>query len=159
MSQWESVGASDEWYTPRYIFDAMECVFDLDVAHPTGDAITPCDRFYTNDSLDKPWNGFIWMNPPFGGRNSLLPWLERFFVSSGVGLTPDRTSAPWFQYALSRCDGFLLIKGKVKFLRPDGTVGKSPSTGTTLWASGQRGAMALKTAQKNGLGVFCEVQR
>jgi hypothetical protein len=31
MSEWEaSVGASDEWYTPAYVFDAMGLFFDLD---------------------------------------------------------------------------------------------------------------------------------
>ena len=29
-----SVGMTDEWYTPKYVFDALGCKFDLDVAHP-----------------------------------------------------------------------------------------------------------------------------
>jgi len=41
MSYWENLGATDEWYTPKYIFDAMDTFFDLDVAHPVGDVITP----------------------------------------------------------------------------------------------------------------------
>lgn len=36
MSQWESVGKSDEWYTSKYVFDAPDVEFDLDVAHPKG---------------------------------------------------------------------------------------------------------------------------
>lgn len=36
----QSVGATDEWYTPPYVFDAMDSVFDLDVASP-GHEVTP----------------------------------------------------------------------------------------------------------------------
>jgi len=32
MSHWEAAGKSSEWYTPKYIFDALGCTFDLDVA-------------------------------------------------------------------------------------------------------------------------------
>jgi hypothetical protein len=32
MSHWETEGASDEWFTPAYIFEALGCVFDVDVA-------------------------------------------------------------------------------------------------------------------------------
>lgn len=139
MSYWESGGKSDEWYTPKYIFDAMGVKFDLDVAHPKGGPVTPSTNQLSHNSLEKPWTGLVWMNPPFGGRNSLVPWIEKFFShGSGVALTPDRTSAPWYQVCLSSCDGFLLINGKVKFIRPDGTEGRSPSCGTTLWASGEK---------------------
>jgi hypothetical protein len=30
----QCVGATDEWYTPRFVFDAMAAQFDLDVASP-----------------------------------------------------------------------------------------------------------------------------
>ena len=47
------VGATDEWYTPPYVFDAMGCVFDMDVASP-GSHITPwisAKEFITKDSF------------------------------------------------------------------------------------------------------------
>lgn len=34
MAAYEAYGKSDEWYTPRYIFDAIGIRFDLDVAAP-----------------------------------------------------------------------------------------------------------------------------
>ena len=36
----QSVGATSEWYTPRYIFTALGCTFDVDVASP-GQGVTP----------------------------------------------------------------------------------------------------------------------
>lgn len=154
MNYYAMPGASDEWYTPKYIFDAMGAHFDLDVAHPlqTG-AHVPCRRFIFADSLTETWGGFVWMNPPFGGRNGIVPWLDKFFEhGNGVALTPARTSAPWWQNAARRAGAVLFIAGKVKFERLDGSVGKSPSNGTTLFASGRRGLEALDNAQRAGLG-------
>ena len=61
----------------------------------------------------------------------------------GIALTPDRTSAPWWQDAAARADAILLTRGKVKFLRPDGSVGAMPGAGVTLWAAGDRAVKAL----------------
>lgn len=154
MSHWETAGSSDEWYTPKYIFDALGVRFDLDVAAPlTGETHVPADLDYCSMSLEAAWHGFVWMNPPFGGRNSLEPWLDKFFAhGNGVALTPDRTSAPWWQAAARRAGAVLFIDGKVRFIRPDGSEGKSPSNGTTLFAAGRRGLEALDNAQRAGLG-------
>lgn len=162
MSHWEAPGRSDEWYTPEYVFDALGCRFDLDVASPEDVSKThvPCTDWLFHDSLNEPWFGFVWMNPPFGGRNSIEPWLDKFFShGNGIALTPDRTSAPWWQGAFSRCEVALHVKKKIRFLRPDGTEGKSPSTGTTLFACGTQGAFALLRAQRLGLGASCVPHR
>lgn len=155
MGQWETPGASDEWYTPPHVFEAMGVRFDLDVAHPaTAKTHVPADAFYHDLGLERPWRGFVWMNPPFGGRNSLEPWLNSFFHhGNGVALTPDRTSAPWFRRAWEQADA-VLFTPKIRFLRPDGTEGKSPANGTALWAAGPQGVRALTNAASNGLGIF-----
>ena len=160
MSRWDTPGASDEWYTPAYIFDALGYRFDLDVAHPpTGTSCPHADNLFAGGSLESRWFGFIWMNPPFGGRNGLGPWLKKFFDhGDGVALTPDRTSAPWFRAAWDRTD-LVLFMPKVRFIRPDGTLGKSPSNGTTLWAVGERGVDALRRAHEQGLGIAAVPQR
>lgn len=66
----QCVGKTDEWYTPPYVFDALGCEFAVDVSSP-GREITPwipAKEFITENSLSKSWDGFAWMNPPFGGR-------------------------------------------------------------------------------------------
>lgn len=157
MSHWESAtGKSDEWYTPKYIFEALEETFDLDVAAPELGGNVPSVRRITSagDGLNASWSGFVWMNPPFGGRNGIVPWLRRFTEHGcGVALTPDRTSAPWWQTMAANADAVMFISGKVKFERPDGSVGASPSNGTTLFAMGLRGVSALERANAAGLGV------
>lgn len=156
MSAWEANGQSDEWYTPRYIFDGLGEPVDLDVAHPGVFDVccVPAKSVITHSSLKQHWTGFIWMNPPFGGRGAKEPWLRKFFEhANGIALTPDRTSAPWFRDAWQRAE-LVLFMPKVKFLRPDGSLGTSPSTGTALWASGPRARRALIRAASAGLGIL-----
>lgn len=163
MSNWENSGESDEWYTPKYIFDALQCQFDIDVAAPKD--ITkihvPAKEFITENSISRIWDGFVWMNPPFGGRNSKGVWLDKMSIhGNGIALTPDRSSAPWWQKAAKECDALLMIEGKIKFIKPDGTTGDSPSTGTTLFAYGKKAVEAIILAQKANLGVaFVKIVR
>lgn len=161
MSAWEALGESDEWYTPKYVFDALGCTFDLDVANAAiGGAHVPCRVSIGAGSLALPWRGFVWMNPPFGGRNGLEPWLDKFFAhGNGIALTPDRTSAPWWQAAALSADAMLFVSPKIKFERPDGSLGKSPGCGTTLWARGPDGVAALLRAQDAGLGLAVQPLR
>lgn len=153
----QAVGASNEWYTPRYFFDAMGVRFDVDVSHP-GRAVVdwiPADELITERSLEREWRGFAWMNAPYGGRNGLAPWLEKFFRhGNGVALVPDRTSAPWWQDYARKADALLFVGGKPKFIRPDLTEGKSPAQGATLLSAGPRGVEALQNAARAGLGLI-----
>ena len=159
MSKWEKSGSSDEWYTPKYIFDALECRFDMDVAAPLDRAHchVPADHFITENSLNAEWNGFVWMNPPFGGRNGIAPWLDKMAAhGNGIALTPDRTSAPWWQKAAKQADAVLFIAGKVKFIKPDGSTGDMPSTGTTLFGYGMRGRILLRLSKSLGISYIRE---
>lgn len=153
----QAVGKTDEWYTPARVFDALDCTFDMDVAAPADRRYicTPTSRFLWSDSLTFPWEGFVWMNPPFGGRNAIVPWLDKFFLhGNGIALTPDRTSAPWWQEAAAKADAILFVASKLKFIGADGKPGNSPAQGTTLMASGSRGSRVLLRAAERGLGLF-----
>lgn len=157
MSYWERISKSDEWYTPKYIFDALQCEFDVDVAAPIDRTYchVPAKEFITENSLTKSWKGFIWMNAPFGKRNGLEPWLTKISKHhNGIALVPDRTSAPWWQTAAKQSDALLFINHKVKFIKPDGSIGASPSAGTVLLAYGRVAVNSLATAEKNMLGIL-----
>lgn len=154
----QSIGATDEWYTPRHVFEAMGVRFDLDVAEPRYGQ-WPAREFCTcgiaASSLETIWFGFVWMNAPFGKRNGLAPWLEKFFAhGNGVALTPDRTSAPWWQDYAPKADAILFVRHKIKFIGSDGRPGTSPAQGTTLLAAGPRGVDALRNAVTAGLGLL-----
>jgi hypothetical protein len=149
--------ATDEWYTPPHVFDALGCRFDMDVASPGGEVTPwiPTDTFIKYDSLTLPWLGFVWMNPPFGGRNGLVPWINKFFHhNNGIALVPDRTSAPWWQKAAALADAILFVSPKLKFIDATGTPGESPAQGTCLLAAGDRAVIGLRNAEFVGLGIL-----
>jgi hypothetical protein len=152
MSEHEAPGASDDWYTPPHIFDALGLTFDLDPCSPGPGHWVPARRVYTkaDDGLVLPWHGLVWMNPPFGGRNGQVPWLRKFLQhGNGIALVAARTSAGWFHEWAVRADAMLFPNGKTKFIRPDGTVGESPGTGVVLLACGDIACAALV---RSGLG-------
>lgn len=155
MSEWKGKGAgeTDEWYTPKYIFDALGCQFDLDVASPKeGPRYVPCRQYYHENSLEKPWNGFVWMNPPYGHQSVKMSWLNNFFShNNGIALVPDGTRAPWWQKYAPAASGILFVSGKIKFERPDGSIGEQPGNGTCLFAAGGKAANILSRCQ---LGFF-----
>lgn len=151
----QSIGATDEWYTPPYVFDALGAQFDVDVAYPCdADPRVPASCFIRENSLEADWVGFVWMNPPFGGRNGLVPWLHKFFMhGNGIALVPDRTSAPWWQAFAPRADLVLFVAPKIRFLDRSGHPGRSPAQGTCLLACGPQACAALLLAEVNGLGT------
>ncbi|KJZ41351.1 DNA N-6-adenine-methyltransferase [Pseudomonas fluorescens] len=159
MSEHEScIGASDDWYTPKFIFDALALRFDLDPCSPGAGHWVPAENVITEkqDGLRLEWNGLVWMNPPFGGRNGQVPWLEKFIAhGNGIALVAARTSSGWFHDLAPRFDALLFPKGKTKFVRPDGTVGASPGTGVVLLAIGEIACKALKKSQ---LGIYLEIK-
>lgn len=145
----QSVGATDEWYTPPYIFAALACRFDQDVAPING-----------RGGLEASWSGFVWMNPPFGGRNGIVPWLEKFIAhGNGVCLVPDRTSAPWWQAWAPKMDLILFVSPKIKFISAAGTPGPAPAQGTCLGAMGEQGCAALRRAASLGIIMRLDTPR
>ena len=156
------VGKSSDWFSPKFLFDALDLVFDLDPAHPGRDNpywVVPARKIYTKaeDGLRQPWSGLVWLNPPFGGRRGQVPWLREFFRHRcGICLVAARTSADWFHEGVAPNAELLLFpNGKTKFVRPDGSIGKEPGTGVVLICMGEIANTAL---ERSGLGFFVRLR-
>lgn len=149
---------SEDWYTPRYVFDALGCAFDLDVSAPIeGPRYVPAKGWFWERGLEQEWSGFVWMNPPFGHQSTKRAWLAKFIEhGNGIALLPDRTSAPWWQWAVPKMDALLFVSPKIKFERPDGSIGEQPGSGTVLMSLGDQGARALNRAVGSGLGILAK---
>lgn len=160
MGAHETPTRTDEWYTPASVFEALGVRFDLD---PCGHAESPatlyCDAVIGNlynhidcDGLWADWHGHVWLNPPFGKRNAVLPWLEKMVAhNDGIALLPNRTAAPWWQYVAGEADLILFHAGKIKFERGDGGVSESPGFGNTFMAFGQEMRDRLFFSELKGL--------
>lgn len=148
------IGATDDWYTPPEILDALGCQFDLDPCSPGPGHWVPARQIYTkaDDGLAQPWSGFVFMNPPFGGRNGHVPWLRKFLAhGNGIAIVRAYTSAAWFHDHAVAAHCMLFPRGKTKFIKPTGEVGKAPGHGVALLGMGRR---ACETLQQSGLGLF-----
>ena len=108
----------DEQYTPKWLFDHMGIVFDLDVAAPIGGAPhVPARRYYTqaDDGLAQTWEGLVFMNPPYSNAK---PWVEKFMEhGNGIALLPFSKSQ-WFWNLWQQASAVSAILGDVKFETP-----------------------------------------
>ena len=149
------MGESDEWYTPFDMLAALGETFDLDPCSPgLGHCWVPATRIMTkkDDGLNAIWEGFVFMNPPFGKRNGHVPWLKKFIEhGNGIGIVRAYTSAAWFHDLAIKVDAMLFPRGKTKFVRPDGSIGKAPGHGIVLLAMGTRAKLVL---QNSKLGLY-----
>jgi hypothetical protein len=134
---------SDEQYTPRWIFEALNVEFDLDVCAPEGGVDwIPAKRHYSvkDNALAQEWDGFVWMNPPYSeGR----VWHEKFAAhGNGICLIPMAKSL-WFQELWNKPNiSLLMIKPNVKFELPSGKTNQIFMP-VILAAIGSRGYQAL----------------
>ena len=167
MAEHEScVGASDEWFTPPEIFDALGLRFDLDPAWSSSPhCAVPCARAYAKDcgadGLANPWRGLVWLNPPFGGRFGHVPWCIKFFEhGNGIALIRAYTSSSWWHDLMPRAEMILFPRGKTKFIRgtdmrnektgeiyPAGSRGVAPGHGVALIGAGSAACRALTTSK------------
>lgn len=157
MAEHEScIGATDEWYTPPELLTPLNLTFDLDPCSPADRSLihVPAKKWYTkeDDGLNSPWQGLVFMNPPFGGRNGHVPWLKKFLEhGNGIALVRAYTSAGWFHDWAVKAETMLFPRGKTKFIRSDGTIGKSPGHGIVLLGMGHT---ANKALEQSNLGLF-----
>lgn len=149
-----TVGASDEWYTPPEVLDAFGVEFDLDPCSPGSGHWVPARHVFTkdDDGLSLGWFGVVFMNPPYGGRNGHIPWLQKFIDhGNGIAVVRSYTSAAWFHDYATRAETMLFPRGKTKFIRPDGSIGKAPGHGVVFLGIGQ---VANDALERSGLGLF-----
>lgn len=131
---------SDDYYTPRWVFDTLGLRFDLDVASPPGGPpFVPCERYFTqeDDGLAQPWHGLVWMNPPYSEPK---PWVDRWLDhGNGVALLPMAKSR-WLHH-LWTSPARLVITRNLRFHRGDTTT--EILYQTALWAIGDEPIEAL----------------
>jgi len=126
---------NNRWMTPAAILEAVLAAFggviDLDPStepwNPTGAV-----RFFTqaNSGLAKPWPPVrIWLNPEY---SPIEPWIDHALEAERAGariymLVPVRTDAAYHHRLMAAATDVLFLKGRVKFMRLDGSSSGSPA--------------------------------
>lgn len=139
-------GATNEWLTPRYILDDLG-PFDLDPCAPVERPWDIATHHYTieNDGLSFPWDGFVWLNPPYGPHAGL--WLKRLKEhGNGLALIFARTETKaWSEHIWNGADAIGFLEGRLRFCRVDGTVDMHSNAGapSALVAYGRDATLRL----------------
>lgn len=111
--------ASVEWETPQAFFDKLNAEFYLTLDVAATKENSKCRKFIGADSLQKPWLGRCWMNPPYGRKIGL--WVKKAFLTAHYGealvvaLLPARTDTRWFHDYIYGKAEIRFMKGRLKF--------------------------------------------
>lgn len=122
---------SVEWYTPPDLFELASAAygpFDLDPAADPRSPIWPLvERHWTvaDDGLAQPWEGAVWVNPPYG--RTIGDWTRKAAAEVAAGrasvvvmLVPARTDTRWWVEAIEAGAEAEYLEGRVRFVLPDG---------------------------------------
>jgi ParB family chromosome partitioning protein len=158
----------NEWYTPpEYIEAARRTMGDIDVDPASSEAanrIVQAKVFYTaeQDGLQQEWRGRVWLNPPYAQPlvnkfcAALVAKVRSGEVSQACVLTNNATETSWFQELLTVASALCLIKGRVKFLDPDGLPTGAPLQGQIVSYIGPHVEKFAKEFRKFGPILYAE---
>jgi len=151
-----SVMRTDEWLTPPSIIRSLG-EFDLDPCSPINRPWNTAKEHYTvNDNgLLLPWNGRVWMNPPYGSE--MIKWLKKIAQhANGIALTFARTETVAFQqHVFPFCMSMLFIKGRITFYTVKGIAGHfNGGAPSVLIAYGENNVDALAESGIEGKHVL-----
>jgi hypothetical protein len=139
-------GATNIWLTPKHVIDALGS-FDLDpCAAPEPRPWSTAQRHIVEDEdgLSKPWDGFCWVNPPYGPNTGT--WLGKLASHSGGGIAlifARTETKAFFDNVWSKADAIYFIQGRLKFCRPDGKAGESAAAPSVLIGYGPEAVKRL----------------
>jgi len=137
---------TDEWGSPQTIVDLCALrygPFDMDAAADADNAKAPIWITRLDDGLQVPWQGRVWLNPPWCRTKglSIVPWIDRAIeqaqspaVSLVCLLVPASSSTRWWHKLATHATLIRLIKGRQKY--GDGGSAKFPSCVVILTAAG-----------------------
>jgi hypothetical protein len=137
----------DEQYTPKWIFDKLNVIFDLDVAAPIErkDHVPALNRLTVlDDALTQDWSGMVWMNPPY---SKAKPWVEKFLDhGNGIALLPY-SKALWMIDMWNKADAICPVYD-IKFEQVEGKA-QGIFMPVALFALGIQADMILRKAEIN----------
>lgn len=151
-AQFERSENNQEWYTPKYIIEALtkDTLFDLDPC--AGEETNIARENWTQrDGYKHPWNGRVFLNPPY--KHPVVEKFVRAMVhhNNGTALLFNRyDSVLWQDLIFPTASALFFLKGRIKFINRQGLEGGTPGTGSALVAWGYVDADILERVQLPG---------
>jgi len=144
----------ETWLTPRAIIEDLG-PFDLDPCAAPEPRPWPTARRHIvlpEDGLLMPWEGFVWMNPPYGRQT--YDWMNRLANhGNGIALIFARVETDAFEVAWKHADAVTFLPKRVEFCRRDGSVERNAGTGSALIGFGRDAVDRLRSSRLGGILV------
>ena len=141
------------WLTPPHIVDDLG-PFDMDPCAAPGWPTAKRHIILPEDGLTTPWEGRIWLNPPYGME--AWTWLDRLAAhGTGTALIFARTETAGFvREVWGKASALRFLHGRLHFHYPDGTRAAANSGApSVLVAYGQHDAGRLRASKLAGTYV------
>lgn len=112
---------SDEWSTPKDIFEALDKEFNFNLDPCSTDDNHKCENYYTkgDNGLSKDWGGYrVFCNPPY---SNVANWVKKAYREATkentlvVLLIPARTDTQYFHEYIYHRSEIRFIKGRLEF--------------------------------------------
>jgi site-specific DNA-methyltransferase (adenine-specific) len=112
---------SDEWETPRGIFEELNAEFYFNLDPCATDQNHKCKKYFTaeQNGLEQMWGGYrVFCNPPY---SKIALWVEKAFRETRtdntlvVLLIPARTDTRYFHDFILNRSEIRFLKGRLKF--------------------------------------------
>jgi hypothetical protein len=157
-------GETNDWITPKWIIDAFDTkagdrgmFFDLDPCISLTQPWLTARNGYSieQNGLLQNWSGMVWCNPPYGGN--IGTW-ARMMSEHGNGIMlifARLETAAWFDDIFTTADGFLFLKGRIVFHKPDGSLPRN-SKGSVASAGAPSAFVAWGTEARASLIELCD---
>jgi hypothetical protein len=123
----------NEWYTPpnfiasaRKVMGGIDC--DPATCEKANETVQAETTFTIEDSgLDHEWYGRVWMNPPYA-QPLIREFSEKLVnqlsnIDQACVLVNNATETAWGQLLLDACNAACFVRGRVRFLDPQGRPG------------------------------------
>lgn len=110
------------WSTPQDLFYKLNEVFNFGLDVCAMPETAKCGRYFTPeiDGLKQKWEGYCWMNPPYGREQ--IKWIEKAKnevdtnYATVVCLIPARPDTKvWHNIIFKHASAICFIKGRLKF--------------------------------------------
>ncbi len=135
-------GKTDIWLTPLDLLERIGS-FDYDPCPHKGHKTAK--KLEEGDGLKSKWQGKVWLNPPYSEAEK---WLDRLSTHGlGCALLFARTGSNWVQKYIRASDEICFIRGRISFMKPDGTYGHNAGSDSMILTYGMK-------IRDRSLGVF-----